>query len=128
MARRGLTLLEVLSAAALLAVSVALGASLVSEIARYPALPSPPISCRELGDLAERILEEPQLIGVPVGTRPSPGLDISMELPSSPGGPKVRVRRVEASSDGLEHAWLVIECDGASAARFIPVERGRSRS
>lgn len=127
MVRRGLSLLEVVAAAALLAASATVCTSLISGIAAVATHSSTQVSCRELGDLAERILREPLLIGVPMGTRPPPGLDIGIEFPGWPGGPKVRVRRVEAASGGLEHAWLVIECDGASAVRFIPPERGRGR-
>lgn len=124
--RRGLTLLEVVAAAVLLASSVVVCLPLIKDIAAAESRPPIEVACLDLGDLAERILTDPKDVGLGTHLNLRPGLDVELAWPDEPERPRIRVR-VQSSQMSADHAWLVLECQGVSAARCIPIERGRRR-
>lgn len=119
--RRGMTLVEVVAALVLLATLAGAIVPLLQSSARALApAPSAPDLVR-LGDFAARLLTDPRALGLTEEALSAGTLN--QQLPC-PGGPSVRVTRLEA---GADHAWLIFECGNAVIARWVFVERGAGR-
>jgi prepilin-type N-terminal cleavage/methylation domain-containing protein len=116
--RRGLTLVEMLAAALLLAM---LAAACVPRLQAIPAAGAgarPGFDLLDLARLADLIAADLARPGSP--QRPMPLSPTSVAWPDHPERPPARMRWIVAANGGTEHAWIVIECHGLAVARWIP--------
>ena len=120
MTRRGLSLLEVMLAAALLALITAtcLPAVVRAAAALDTGDAEPTVSRAELARLADALIEAPAAFGLE--TLPTSDV-FEVAWPEAPGRPLVSARRHRAAStidDG--RAWLVLTCGDATVCRWLP--------
>jgi hypothetical protein len=132
MSARGLTLLETVAAAALLALLGVTGASLLVDARQRVNQPESPVAVHDLSRLAEALIEDPAAVG---GSESVAELDgIALPWPASfemPDAPHVTLRLVksdgflskevaeEEQPRGRARAWLVFECGRVSTARWV---------
>ncbi len=132
---RGLTLLETVAAAALLAVLGAAGASLLVDARQRVGRPEPSATVNDLSRLADVLVEDPAEVGfagtveeMDGATLPWP---VSFELVDAP---PVALRLVETTGfetteldeEPARRAWLILECDGFSIARWVELPEEES--
>jgi Prokaryotic N-terminal methylation motif len=129
--RRGLTLVEVVSAAALLAVLSIACVPMIRGL-DSPGEHRPPVPIEALADFADAVLESPERFGVTLealaNRTPVPPLD----WPDAPSIPSIVPARVEAiklldRAAQAEHVWLIFECAGTRVARSIAVFEATGR-
>ncbi len=121
MIRRGLTLIETLAAAALLAAMAAACVPLLREAMRIGAPPpssgSAPFDRLDLAELATEIAGRPSAFGIDPATERS----WTVQWPLRPDLPSVEVMRLESRSDPVGAKWLVMRCGGATVLRWTPL-------
>lgn len=127
---RGLTLLETVAAAALLAVLGAAGASLLVDARQRVDRPEPSVTIHDLSRLADALSEDPESLGVSGSATEWDGT--ALQWPASfemDGAPQVTLRLVESEGfppketaedkEPTRHAWLVLECGEVATGRWI---------
>lgn len=109
---RGLTLLEVLAAAVLLAVMAAACLPLLHQATRDHYAVDPPFEVQELAELADDVMahRSEELQGIAHAELP---------WPDAPDRGPVAVERLGA--EGASHAWLVFTAGPWTACRWIEV-------
>lgn len=128
---RGLTILETVAAAALLALLGATGASLLIDARQRLERPEGMITTHDLARLADLLVEQPEEAGFAGTIEEMNGATLTwpddFELPEAP---PVALRFVETSgftavqaednaSEKPRRAWVALECDGLAVARWI---------
>jgi len=126
--RRGLTLLEVLIATALLAV---LSVACVPAIARAMVVlhegervPKGSLQMAELQVVADAVLEDPKRSGgFGLGATPLHGLataEIAWPSDMSSGEhAAITVRAIRSREPNADHIWLLFECEGVTVSRWV---------
>jgi len=127
---RGLTLLETVIAAALLAVLGATGASLLVDARQRIDRPAPKVSVHDLSMLAAALVNDPSGVGLGASIA-DVGERTTLQWPDAfeaPGAPAVTLRFVaskgfaatgEDQERAARRAWLVLECAGVTTARWV---------
>jgi prepilin-type N-terminal cleavage/methylation domain-containing protein len=126
---RGLTLLEVLIATALLAMMAAACVPVMAQAMR--ALQSHAIARQneaiDLAQFADTVLQRPDLIGLKdskelLDTSGREASWPSEEFPQQSHAPPVKISVLRAPEDtDAKHAWLVFECDEVLVHRWLPL-------
>jgi len=120
-ARRGLTLLEVVAAAALLAVIAAACLPMLREARRWAESTSEPHRFDDLAMFADAVLVRPESVGLTAEDLVK--ADLSIELDGGAFVPllsTVTVRLVTTDAEEVRRAWLVFESGKDAVLR--PVE------
>ncbi len=116
--RRGLTLVEVLTATVLMAILVAACVPILRQATVALDAPRRPVAIRPLASLADQFVAEPSAFGPDSAmTERSFEIqwpDVVAERPS------VLVQHLEHDDQAVGHGWLVFTCDGASVVRWLP--------
>jgi prepilin-type N-terminal cleavage/methylation domain-containing protein len=136
--KRGLTLLEVLIAAALLAVMAAACVPAMAQamralhVAETPTLAVDPV---DLASFADLVLEWPELFGFkqPEELLNADGQALPWPPPPEPpprpeafrdplnAAPPVTIRVLRSSGEESDHVWLSFECDGLIVHRWMAI-------
>ncbi len=112
--RRGLTLLEVLASAVLLAVLAAACVPLLAAAMRDLEEAQPPFEYGELVEFVDSVLAEGSLNAIEAD-------ESEIQWPATGGDrPSVRVRRLMAEPDA-RHAWLVFSADPWAVCRWVEI-------
>jgi type II secretory pathway pseudopilin PulG len=129
MLHRGLILLEVLIATALLAMMAAACMPVMAQAMRALQIDEPPRSIEmiNLAHFADSVLAHPESFGF---EQQSDVLNAdNMELPwpaeavttKSASVPPVRITALRGADPEVDHAWLAFECDGLVVHRWLAV-------
>lgn len=121
--RRAMTLVEVLASLVLLTLLAGASASMLRSAAQ--AMPREEDSgAFELAALADAVLADPVAHGIDTPLHELTSLDIPW--PDHPARPPARLRVLRSDEPEADHAWLVLEWDGAAVSRWLalPEEGG----
>jgi prepilin-type N-terminal cleavage/methylation domain-containing protein len=127
---RGLTLLEVLLASAILAtLAVACVPLLHESLTALVEPPEPTFDLNELADVADQFLADPTRFGMADSRQLLEQGSVTITWPASKGDhedetviphlPPINVRCLLADDSKVDHAWALFECDGQTIARWI---------
>ena len=118
--RRGLTLLEVLFAAAMLAMLAATCAPLLRSAQLASEEPDEDHVHAELQQLVEEFLEEPTRFGIddPLGLE-----SFTLEWPSPAARQQINVQRIDSISHEPIAQWLVFTCGESFVLRRFELEK-----
>lgn len=122
-ARRGITLLEVVAAAALLAVIAAACVPMLREARRWANRIAEPDRFDDLAAVADAIVADPKLFGLVETDLTTDGFETTVSPPElDPDA--VRIRLLQSDDEAATHAWLVLDCNGDTLLRYVelPVE------
>ncbi len=114
---RGLTLIEVPAATALLAMMAAACVPLLRQSMRAAREPEHPIELLELAEIASGFLSDPSSLelGQERGSAEIP-------WPDHPERPPIAFERLMSESVDADHAWMTFTCAGLTVSRWVPVE------
>ena len=152
--QRGLTLLEVLIASAILALLAAASVPLLHEALGDLAEPVPQLELGDLSVLADRFMKAPSEFGfaditevlarsqVSIAWPPHPRHEFANDAGAPPGnaeadyeepllehaGLEVTIRCIRPDDSGIDHAWIVFECDGQCVSRWVSLSNPRKES
>ena len=113
--RRGLTLIEVLAATALLAMMAAACVPLLRQSMRAAREPEIPIEPYELAEIADGFLADISELGQ------EPGYG-EMPWPDNPERPPIAFEQLTSEDVGANHFWVTFTCAGLTVSRWVPVE------
>ncbi len=116
--RRGLTLVEVLTATVLMAILVAACVPILRQATGALGAPRRLLAIRPLATLADQFVAEPSAFGLD-----SAVVERSFEIqwPEVVAErPSVLVRHLEHDDPAVGHGWLVFTCEGACVVRWLP--------
>lgn len=126
MTRRGLTLLEVLAAAALLAVIASACLPMLAEGTRWKATQRDPAWFDELATLADRVVAHPESYGLSIESLSTPGFTTVLQDSAAPSNESedVVVRVLEPGVPKREHpapdhTWIEFIAGEYRLLRFI---------
>ena len=117
--RRGLTLIEVLAAVALLSLIAATCTPLMQRSLGLLGRTAHTIDVGDLGRLADLILAEPERFELP------PLEELIEATVTWIDGEDMRlvtVRRIPTSAEGVDHGWIAVTCADRTVLRWIAVE------
>ena len=128
-ARRGLTLLEVLLASAILAM---LAAACGPTIARAMSLLRPTGAARsieliDLANAADVITAKPDIVGMRPGAplHEITQMDVSWPAHESDSDhqvpPPIQMRVLPQSNPPADHCWIAFDCDGLTVYRWVSI-------
>ncbi len=117
-ARRGLTLVEVLAATVLMAIVVAACVPILRQASQALGRPRPPLAIQPLASLADQFVAKPSAFGLESAISEQ---SFEIQWPEAVlDRPSVLVQRLERDDPANSHAWLVFSCGDASVVRWLP--------
>lgn len=121
--RRGLTLLEVVAAAALLAVIAAACVPMLREARRWADRAAEPDRFDDLVAVADAIVADPEVFGLVETDLTTDGFETTISPPELDPD-RVRIRLLQSDDEAATHAWVALDCDGDTVIRYVelPVE------
>ena len=120
LARRAMTLVEVLAATMLLAVVAAVAAGFLGDATRRPVDHDPEATLTALAAVADAALRDPAL----PSWLPAPSADALLARTLPDGSPVVATLIADPADD---HGWLVLRARGVAVSRWLPLDRPRGR-
>ena len=139
--RRAMSLIEVLAATALLAIIAAACVPMLQRAATVRSTHSnePSITTRELAEAADEILADPSIVGLDQwpeaeqfqirwppperrnGSASPQDSNEALTLAQS-SRPRITVRQLHASTEDVDHQWLLFACDGTTVCRWHAID------
>ena len=117
-ARRGLTLIEVLTATILMAILVGTCVPILRQASRALDMPLRAFEIRELAALADELVADPTTFGLG-DTLPEHPFKVAWPA-TVPDRPPVLVQRLRSEEAEDGHEWLIFSCAHVTVVRWLP--------